>query len=82
MISKTGITLTPPLLYIDEHAKPPSEVYSLINTLTEYFSQTNTIYDAELLVSNNEWYDLPGLPGCRKRKDITFQLNELTEINK
>ena len=81
MISKTGLTLKPPLLYMDENSKPVPEVYSLINDLTEYYNQTNNIYDAEILVSNNEWCDIPGLNGCRKRKDITFQLNELTEIN-
>jgi len=80
MIEYKGITLTPPLLYMDEDIKPVPEVYSLINTLTEYFSQTGTIYDAELTCSNNEWYDIKGLPGCRKRKDITFHLNELKEI--
>jgi hypothetical protein len=81
MITKNGITLKPPLLYIDEKSKPFSEVYSLINSLTEYFNQTDVIYDAELSVSNNDWEDVPGLPGCRKRQDITFSLNELTEIH-
>jgi len=75
------ITITPPLLYIDEDIKPVPEIYSLINSLTEYFSQTNTLYNAELTCSNNEWEDIQGLPGCKKRKDITFKLNKLTEIH-
>lgn len=81
MITYPGITLTPPLLYMDEDINPIPEIYRLINALTEYFSQTGTIYDVELTCSNNEWYDIKGLPGCRKRKDITFQLNELKEIH-
>ena len=74
------IILKPPLLYMDENCQPIPEVYNLINAITEYFSQTGTVYDAELTVSNNEWREISGLPGCRKRHDITFPLNELIEI--
>ncbi|WP_296852526.1 hypothetical protein [uncultured Methanobrevibacter sp.] len=65
---------------MDENCQPIPEVYNLINAITEYFSQTGTVYDAELTVSNNEWREISGLPGCRKRHDITFPLNELIEI--
>ena len=65
---------------MDENCQPIPEVYNLINSITEYFSQTGTVYDAELTVSNNEWREISGLPGCRKRHDITFPLNELIEI--
>ena len=81
MISHAGITLNPPLLYMDEDCVPYPEVYSLINSLTNYFSQTGTIYDAELTVSNNEWISIPSLPGCRKRKDYTFSLTKLKEVH-
>ena len=81
MIRKNGLTLTPPLLYIDEETKPVPEVYSLINSLTTYYSQTGIIYDAELIVSNNEWEYISELPGCKKRKDVSFYLNELKEMH-
>lgn len=71
--------MKPPLLYMDEECKPFREVYSLINVLTDYYS--NETRNATLLVTNNEWQPIPDLPGCRKRKDITFPLNKLTEIH-
>lgn len=82
MICKTGIILKPPSLYIEETCNLNNpEINSLINSITEYFSQTNIVYDAELTVSNNEWEDIPGVPGARRRKDISFPLNELVEIH-
>ena len=75
------IILKPPLLYMDENCKPFPEVYNMINSITEYFSQTGTIYYAELMVSNNEWREMPSLRGCRKRHDITFPLSELIEVH-
>ena len=75
------IILKPPLLYMDETCQPVPEVYNMINSITRFFSQTGTIYNAELMVSNNEWREISGLPGCRKRYDITFPLNELIEIH-
>ena len=68
-----------PLLYIDEDCSPIPEVYRLINAITDYYSQCE-FGDVDLTVSNNEWRDIPGLPGCRERTDITFPLIQLAKM--
>ena len=59
MIDKYNIKLNPPNCRInDESLLENEEVNSLLDSITNFFSQQNIIYDAELTVSNNEWEDV------------------------
>lgn len=73
--------------------KPPScyihcllenkELVCLLNSLTQYYSQTNPIYHAELIISNKEWapikYD--GVTYGHKRKDTNISLDGLNCVD-
>lgn len=57
------------------------EVKELIETIQDYFKQVNTIYSAELTLSNNVWETQQSDYGkYKKRKDYTFRLMDLTKI--
>lgn len=83
MITADNITLTPPMLYMHGPVVN-NEVTSLINSLTEFFSQTNVVYLADLIVSCNEWEVIKNRFGeniGKKRKDISFPLNTLKRLD-
>lgn len=83
MISTDNITLTPPMLYMYGDIVN-DEVKSLINSITDFFSQTNMIYLADLTVSCNEWENIKdnyGVPLGKKRKDVIFPLNKLSRLD-
>jgi len=83
MIAADNVTLTPPMLYL-HGSIVNEEVTSLINCLTEFFSQTNVVYLADLTVSSNEWEVVKNRFGeniGKKRKDITFPLNSLKKLD-
>ena len=77
MIRADNITLKPPMCMVDQNREKNEEVDSLLDALTEFFSQRNVVFLADLTVSNNEWEDIKG---GRKRKDFTVPLNSLVKV--
>ena len=52
-----------------------------MNSLVTFFQQKNTIYDADLVVSNNEWEEKWGDFGAyKKRIDYHFPLRYLERV--
>ena len=81
MIAADNVTLTPPMLYL-HGSIVNEEVTSLINCLTEFFSQTNVVYLADLTVSSNEWEVVKNRFGeniGKKRKDIMDKIENLED---
>lgn len=77
MISADNITFKPPMCMVDQNRERNEEVDSLLDALTEFFSQRNVVYLADLTVSNNKWVKCDG---GKKRKDFTFPLNSLVKL--
>ena len=77
MIRADNITLKPPMCMVDQNRERNEEVDSLLDALTEFFSQRNVVFLADLTVSNNEW---DNCNGGRRRKDFTFPLNSLVKL--
>lgn len=83
VIDVDNVTLTPPLLYMHGDVVN-DEVKSLINSITDFFSQRTRVYLADLTVSCNEWGSIRNEYGQvigKKRKDVTFPLNSLSRID-
>ena len=84
MIDKFNVKLNSPSCRINDNSLLANEeLNSLLDSITDFFSQQNVIYTAELTVSNNEWdtvYNEFGERIGQKRKDISFDLSELTHI--
>ena len=82
MISGTNITLHPPTCeWKNNGLKDNPEIKSLLDCITEFFTQSETIYNATLTLTNNEWYELTGDFGnYRKRLDFGFNLIDLKKI--
>ena len=82
MISGTNITLHPPTCeWKTTKLKDNPEVNSLLDCITEFFTQSETIYNATLTVTNNEWCELTGDFGnYRKRLDFGFNLMDLKKV--
>lgn len=72
MITADNITFKPPMCMVDQNRERNEEVDSLLDALTEFFSQRNVVFLADLTVSNNKWENLNG---GRRRIDFTFPLN-------
>ena len=77
MITADNITLKPPMCMVDQNRKRNEEVDSLLDALTDFFSQRNVVYLADLTVSNNKWVECNG---GKKREDLTFPLNSLVKV--
>ncbi|WP_296882144.1 hypothetical protein [uncultured Methanobrevibacter sp.] len=82
MFSSVNICLNPPTMeVVEEDLLDNKEVCELLDSLTDYFSQTNVIYDAELTVTNCEYETVSGDFGVyRKRKDYSFNLRLLVSV--
>ena len=83
MIAEDNITLTYPMMYFRDSVLN-DEVKNLINSLTDFFNQTNVVYLADLIVSCNEWVNVKNDFGeviGKKRVDISFPLNKLVRLD-
>lgn len=57
------------------------EVKEMLKVVDEYFEQKGTIYDATLIMTNNEYKRLPSKYGIyQKRVDYEFKLRYLDKI--
>jgi len=58
-----------------------SEVKEMIKEIQSYFKQENTIYDACLVMTNNEYENVRGeYGGYRRRIDYEFNLRYLVKV--
>ena len=75
------LDLTPPSCYIN--TLPSREIICLLNSLTDYYSQTGRKYHAELIISNNNWIPVKedGVTLGHKREDLHISLDGLTHVN-
>lgn len=82
MFEGANLQLTPPQLDIkSQRLMNNPEVQSMLNDLTKYFNQKHKIYDAELILSNNDYMIVNGEFGAyRKRIDTIIKLRYLTKI--
>ena len=82
MISGTNITLHPPTCeWKTNGLKDNPEIKSLLDCITGFFAQSETIYNATLTLTNNEWFELNGDFGnYRKRLDFGFNLMDLKKV--
>ena len=82
MIEGTNLKLAAPkVTWAKYNLARSNEVRALIKDICDYFKQTGRIYDADLIMSNNEYVDMPGEYGSyRKRIDYEFRLRYLTEV--
>ena len=82
MIEGCGLRLSQPkILSHNTNIMSNPEVESLLMDIRLFFNQKNKIYDAEIVLSNNEYKKFQGEYGpYLKRIDITFNLRFLIEI--
>ena len=82
MIQGTNIILKQPLIgFESKDLLDNPEINELLTDLKKYFKQKNIIYDADLILSNNEYATHQGKFGpYKKRIDITIKLRHITEI--
>lgn len=82
MISAPNITLKhPTITYKSRELLSNPEVHSLLVDISDYFSQTNVIYHAELVLSNNDYDTIYGEFGkYKKRRDFSFRMIELSQV--
>lgn len=82
MIEGYGLRLSQPkIVSHNTNIMNNPEVESLLIDIRLFFNQENKIYDAEIILSNNEYRKFQGEYGpYLKRMDIVFNLRFLTEI--
>ena len=82
MFSGANLRLNKPTVqFIDKELLDNHEVVNLLKDFTDYYSQSNVIYDAEVILTNCEYETVYGDFGSyRKRKDYTFNLRHLESI--
>lgn len=73
--------LTPPTCFRSGEVKLSDELKNLLNDLTDFFSQPcDDFYNANLVLSNNEWVPIPEVIGGRRRLDVQFDLVKLVDV--
>lgn len=79
MFSGANLRLNKPTVQFDsKDLLDNPEVVNLLKSITEYYSQVNVIYDAELVLTNCEYETVYTDSGSyRKRKDYCFNLRHL-----
>ena len=82
MIQGINITLSrPDITWKSDKLRNIPEIESLMNSLVTYFQQKGIIFDADLIVSNNEWMEKQGDFGkYNQRIDYSFTLRYLTRV--
>ena len=79
-----GINLqlkSPKIIWKSEKLKKVPEIESLMNSLVTFFNQKNTIYDADLTMSNCEYKGIINdLGRYNERIDYTFNLRYLEQV--
>ena len=82
MISGYGLRLEKPALCIDSmELMANDEIHSMLKMIDNFFRQENTIYDACLTITNNEYQTKYGKYGkYNERIEKTINLRYLTKI--
>lgn len=83
MIELENIILNSPSIYFNT-SNLNEEVKSLLNSITRFFNQKNTVYLADIIFYNNQWETVKNKYGQsigKKQKTIQFPLHLLSQIN-